>query len=636
MVCLRLALVNGVAAAVFWGATPARADQQPDLSRLSIEQLGDVQVTSVSKRAESLEQAAASIYVISHDEIVRSGQTRIPEILRLAPNLEVYQVGASRYVVTARGFSGAQQAQNFSNKLLVMIDGRSVYTPLYSGVYWDMQDVPVQDVERIEVVSGPGGTLWGANAVNGVINIITRGARDSQGAFAEAAAGAVESRIAVRYGGKLSDTLSYRLYAQAYRDGDSETAGGASSQDRWTQVNGGFRVDWTPSQADAVTLQGDAESGEEAQIQAPAERINGENLTARWTHHWSDGSDLQLQTYVDRSERGGAVDGSGFSVITFDVQLQDEVALGERNAVLWGGGLRSSRYVIDGTPTLQFSPQSGVLTLGDAFVQDSVIVTPRLKLTVGAKVEVDPYSGASVLPNLRAVWTFNDHAMIWSAVSQAVRSPTPFDRDVVEFLGPQRFLIGGPDFEAEKLTAYEAGTRLQPSSRLSLSVSAFYNLYGDLRSIELAPAGFLPLRWGNGMDGRTYGLEVWSELSLMPWWRLSPSVTYLQEKFTFKPGSSGLLGTPEAADDPKYQASLKSSMDIGRSWSLDLQLRYVSALPSPRVPAYVDLNGRLAWTISDKLTFALTGRNLLQNRHTEYEQGAYIPRSLLAVIQCRF
>jgi len=621
-------------------ATQAIADQQPDLSKLSIEELGDVQVTSVSKRPEALGQAASSIYVITHDEIARSGQTRIPEILRLAPNLEVYQVGASQYVITARGFSGAQQAQNFSNKLLVMIDGRSVYTPLYSGVYWDMQDVPVQDIERIEVISGPGATLWGANAVNGVINIITRKSSDTQGAYAEASAGNLESRIALRYGGKLSDTLSYRVYAQAYRDGDTQTAGGASSQDRWSQAQGGFRLDWTPSPADLLTLQGDAESGEEAQVQAPAERVDGENLTARWTHSGTDGSTLQLQTYFDRSVRGGEVDGSGFSVNTFDVELQRGFSLGDRNAVLWGGGFRSSRYVIDGTPTLQFAPQNGVLTLGDAFAQDTLTLTRALKLTLGVKVEDDPYAGVSVLPDIRVSWMVGDHATVWAAVSQAVRSPTPFDRDVVEYLGPQRFLIGGPDFETEKLTAYEAGTRLQPSSRLSLSVSAFYNVYDDLRSIELAPAGFLPLQWGNGMDGRTYGFEAWGELELTSWWRLSPSMTYLQEKFTFKPGSSGLLGTPEAADDPKYQASLKSSMDIGktwgRAWLLDLQLRYVSDLPDPHVPSYVELNGRLAWSLSDRLTLALTGRNLLHERHVEYEQGAYIPRSVLAVIQCRF
>ncbi len=616
-------------------ATGCAADQQPDLSKLSIEQLGDVQVTSVSKRPEPLGQAASSIYVITHDEIVRSGQTRIPEILRLAPNLDVYQVGASQYVITARGFDGAQQAQNFSNKLLVMIDGRSVYSPLYSGVYWDMQDVPVQDIDRIEVISGPGGALWGANAVNGVINIITRRASDDRGGYAEASGGILESRIALRYGGKVSDSLSYRLYAQAYRDGDTETEGGASSRDRWSEVQGGFRLDWTPSSADLLTLQGDAESGEEAQIQAPAERIDGENLTARWTHNWSDASTLQLQTYFDRSVRGGEVDGSGFSVDTFDIQAQNGVSLGDRNAVLWGGGFRSSRYVIEGTPTLQFDPENGVLTLGDAFAQDTVTLTNALKLTVGVKVEDDPYAGVSVLPNVRSSWRVGDNATVWAAVSRAVRSPTPFDRDVVEFLGSQRFLIGGPDFETEKLTAYEAGTRLRPLSRLSLSMSFFYNVYDDLRSIEIAPA-FLPLRWGNGMDGRTYGLEAWGELQAASWWRLSPSITYLQEKFNFKPGSSGLLGTPEAADDPKYQASLKSSMDIGKAWLLDLQLRYVSDLPDPHVPSYVELNGRLAWNLSDRLTLALTGRNLLHDRHMEYEQGAYIPRSALAVIQCRF
>ncbi len=625
-----------IAAAALLAATRAVADSQPDLSKLSIEQLGDVQVTSVSKQPEALAQAASSIYVITRDEILRSGQTRIPEILRLAPNLEVYQASASRYVITARGFDGAQEAQNFSNKLLVMIDGRSVYTPLFSGVYWDMQDVPVEDIERIEVISGPGATLWGANAVNGVINIITRKSSQSQGGFVEASAGNLESRIALRYGGKLSDTLSYRLYAQAYRDGDTETATGASSQDHWSQSQGGFRLDWTPSLADMLTLEGDAYGMEEAQVQASAERLSGENLSSRWMHAWTDGSTLQVQAYFDRAVRGSEDNGVPDAINTYDVEVQHGFALGWGNDIVWGGGVRDTHYVIGNTASLQFAPESGKPTLGDLFVQDTASLTRTLKLKLGVKVEDDPYSGVSVLPNVRGTWTLSDRATVWGAVSQAVRSPTPFDRDVVEILGGQRFLIGGSDFETEKLTAYEAGTRLQPSSRLSLSVSAFYNVYGDLRSIEVTPVTLLPLQWGNGMEGHTYGLEAWGELEVTSWWRLSPSMTYLQEKFSFKPGSSGLLGTPEAADDPKYQASLKSSMDIGKAWLLDLQLCYVSDLPNPHVPSNLELNGRVAWNLTKHLTLALTGQNLLRDRHMEYVGGTYIPRSVLAVIQCRF
>ena len=617
-------------------AAAASADEQPDLSKLSIEELGDVQVTSVSKRPEAISQAASSIYVITHDEIVRSGQTRIPEILRLAPNLQVYQASASRYVITARGFDGSEADQNFSNKLLVLIDGRTVYSPLYSGVYWDMQDVPIQDIDRIEVISGPGATLWGANAVNGVINIITRKAADTQGAYADASAGNLESRLAVRYGGKLSDTLSYRLYAQAYRDGDTRTATDGSSHDRWSQGQGGFRLDWTPSPADSLTLQGDGETGEEAQLQAPAERINEENLTGRWTHSWQNGAALQLQSFIDHTVRGDEVDGSGFTVDTYDFELQHSIPLGDRNTVVWGGGVRSSRYEISGTSTLQFDPAHRVLTLGDAFVQDTLSLARKLKLTLGVKVEDDPYVGDSVLPSIRAAWTPTDTATVWAAVSRAVRSPTPFDRDLVEFIGGQPFLTGGSSFTTEKLTAYEAGTRLQPSSRLSLTVSVFYDAYDDLRSIEYTPVTFLPLLWGNDMDAHTYGLEAWGAFQLTSWWRLSPSMTFLQEKFRFSPGASGLIGTVQAADDPKYQASLKSSMDIGKAWLADLQLRYVSDLPNPYIPSYVELNGRIAWNVNDRITLAVTGRNLRHDRRIEFQQGAYIPRSVLAVVQCRY
>ncbi|MDB5446303.1 MAG: TonB-dependent receptor, partial [Phenylobacterium sp.] len=449
-------------------AAAARADQTEDLAKLSIEELGAIQVTSVSKRAELIADAPSSIYVISRDDIMRSGATSLPEMLRLAPNLEVTQTSASRYVITARGFNGAPAAQNFSNKLLVLIDGRSVYTPLFSGVYWDMQDVLPQDIERIEVISGPGATLWGANAVNGVINIITRSSAETQGGLAYVSAGNQERSAALRYGGAISERATWRVYAKSFFDRDTALAGGGKANDHWSKPQAGFRLDWNASDADAVTLQGDAYSGFEAQAGAPAEDIKGHNVTARWTRALGEGSAVQAQAYYDRAERGSEVSGSGFWVDTYDVDLQHSRTLGRHELVV-GGGYRQVRYSIFSSGDLSWNPASRNLQLANAFVQDSVTLSRVLKLVLGVKLEGDAYVKPELLPNLRLSWTPAPDLTLWGAVSRAVRSPTPFDRDVVEKAGGLTVIGGGGVFTSEKLTAFELGGRLHGASRASLS-----------------------------------------------------------------------------------------------------------------------------------------------------------------------
>jgi iron complex outermembrane receptor protein len=625
-----------VAAIVGPSVVMAQTVSPADLSRLSIEELGDVQVTSVSKRPEAIGQAPSAIYVITQADIARSGAASIPEILRLAPNLQVTQAGSSRYVITARGMNGSPAAQNFSNKLLVLIDGRTVYTPLYSGVYWDMQDVLPQDIERIEVISGPGATLWGANAVNGVINIITRPSSDTQGGVVMVGGGDQERSASLRFGGRISDALTYRVYAKTFLNDDTHNLSGQSANDHWSKPQAGFRLDWVPSEADTVTLQGDVYKGYEAQLGAPAEDIRGGNVMARWNRSWENGSTLQIQTYYDRVERGDEVNGAGFHVDTYDLDAQHSIALGRRQEIVWGGGYRLSRYKIEGTSSLFFSPASRDLHLFNVFVQDSIALTPTSSLVLGAKIEDDPYSKPELLPTARLSWSPNSGMTLWAAASRAIRAPTPFDRDVVERLGGVDFLIGGPDFQSETLIAYEVGAKVRASPRASFSVSTFYNDYEKLRSIELAPAGFLPLRWGNLLEGHTYGVEAWGDYQVANWWRLSGAVNYLDQKFEFASGASGLLGASQAGNDPKYQASLKSSMDVGSAFTIDAALRYVSALPDPRLPAYVELNGRLGWNINDRLQLALSGRNLLHEDHREYTDGNPIPRSLFVDLQWRF
>lgn len=617
-------------------ATSALAPSLDELGKLSLEELADIEVTSVSKRAEAIGQAASSVYVITNEDIRRSGARSVPEALRIAPNLQVAQTSASRYVVTARGMGGAQEAQNFANKLLVLIDGRTVYSPLFSGVYWDMQDVLLEDVDRIEVISGPGATLWGANAVNGVVNIITRNAAETQGGLVALGTGTRRSDAGLRFGGRLGEGLAWRVYAKSNFDQHTDTATGGSARDHWQKPQAGFRFDWAPSAKDAVTLQGDAYSGFEAQPGAPAEDIDGHNLTARWSRTAAGGSTFQLQGYYDRVKRGQPIDGSGFQVDAYDLDLQHGFNLGPRHEIVWGGGLRSSRYDIAGSGALQFSPAKGTLNLYNFFAQDTVLLTSKTRLVLGAKVEDDPYVGAQFLPNLRLSFTPGDSLTLWGAVSRAVRSPTPFDRDVVELVGGSPFLIGGPAFQPEKVVSYEVGVRGRPSERSQVSLTGFYADYDDLRSIEIAPGGFLPLRWGNGLGGHSYGVEAWGDYQLTAGWRLSASLNYLDQKFRFDPASSKILGVRQVANDPKYQAQLKSSVTFGKRISLDAALRYRSALPEPRLPAYVELNGRLAFAVTESIEVAVSGQNLLHETHQEYSQGTQIPRVAFVDLQWRF
>ncbi len=629
------ALLAGVSLTV---AQPALAQSVEDLQHMSIEDLSTIDVSSVTKTAESLSRAPASIFVITHDDVIRSGATTIPEALRLAPNLQVMRNSASKYVITARGFSGNDQAQSYSNKLLVLIDGRSVYTPLFSGVYWDMQDVLMGDVDRIEVISGPGATLWGANAVNGVINIITRGSEETQGLLLHAGVGDEDRGASLRYGGKINSDLSYRLYAKGFYRDDTLTSTGGPAHDNWTRPQGGFRLDWRPSGVDQVTLQGDAYQGDDAQAGAPDERITGRNLVARWTRSWKDGAELKVQAYYDRTGRATEGGGGSFSLDTYDLDVQHSFMLGPRNAVVWGGGVRVNSYRIAGTSSLQFWPASRTLNLSNGFVQDSLSISSKVRLILGLKLEDDPYSGLAALPSARLSWTANDSTMLWASASRAIRSPTPFDRDVAEFLGPTLFLKGGANFAPETLWAYELGARLQPSSRLSFSVSGFYNVYNDLRSIEPNPGGFLPIYWGNMMQGHTWGVEAWGDYRVAPWWRLSAGFNVLSEHLKFKPGASGILGIAQAGDDPEHQASVRSSMNLGRDVTLDANLRYVGALPNPQVPSYVELNGRIGWNATKRIQLALSGFNLLHSRHQEFPGPAAnaVPRSVFADVRLRF
>ena len=384
-----------------------------------------------------------------------------------------------------------------------------------------------------------------------------------------------------------------------------------------TKTQVGFRTDWAPT-ANTVTVQGDIYRANENQSGTTDLSIAGANILARWQRQLASDSALQIQTYYDETQRFNGGGGGAFVLNTYDLELQHSFSLGRLNTFVWGVGERVSRYGITNTPTLLFLPERRTLSLANAFMQDTIALDPKLKLTLGVKLEDDPYSGATPLPNARLSWTVSETMFLWSAVSQAIRSPTPFDRDVAEYLGTTLFLTGGGKFKPEKLTAYEIGYRGQPTSRVSVSLSAYYNSYDDLRSIEFDPKTLLPLHWGNLMDGHTYGAEAWANYQVSDWCVVTLAFNQLYESLHFKPGSSGLLGIAQAGDDPSHQAHLRSSMNLTSKLTLDADLRYVSTLPNPRVLAYEELNARLGWHISKQWDAALSGHNLLHAHHQEF------------------
>lgn len=611
----------------------AGAEDSPsleDLSRLSIEDLSNLPVTSVSKRAQPLSEAAAAIFVIDSKDIRRSGATTLPEILRLAPNLEVAQVSGSGYAITARGFNGTTTTNGAGNKLLVLIDGRTVYTPLYGGVFWDLQNVLPEDIDRIEVISGPGAALWGANAVNGVINIITRGAGDTKGVSASIDGGTIESGASVQYGGALSPDAAFRVYGQGYWRDDDPNESGANVHDAWNKLQGGFRVDWSPGDAQ-VTFQGDVFSGREEPGGAPNAVIGGHNLIARWAQPLGWGA-LQVQAYYDYNTV--YVPGSlGDALHTYDLDVQHSFSWGTDEDIVWGGGIRFMHDKFTNTPTIKFLPPVTNLRVANGFVQDTVSLGRDLKLILGVKVEDDPFVNLEALPSVRLSWKPSAGSLLWAAVSRATRAPTLWDRDLTELSGGQT-ILGRGDFQSENLFAYEAGYRAQPLPNLSFSLSTFYNVYSDLRSVEFSNDPNSLVVFGNMMEGETYGAEFWGNWRPADWWQLSGGFSLLKENLRFKPGSSTIGGLQMAGNDPTHQIFLRSSFDLPHGFEFDLDARYVSVLPEPAVPAYLGLNARLGWRMTDALELILSGTNLA-GPHREFNslaQGIVVqPEGLLTL-----
>jgi len=589
-----------------------------DLADLSLEQLGNIVVSSVARRDESLASAAASIYVISSEDIRRSGATTIPEVLRLAPNLDVARADANQYAISARGYNNV-----LANKLLVLIDGRTVYTPLFSGVFWEAQDVLLADVERIEVISGPGATLWGANAVNGVINVITRPAGDTQGMLAYGGVGTRQSGAAARYGGKLGDDGAYRLYAKYLHQDHTELPNGTDVRDASDRTQVGFRTDFGQSAAGAWTVQGDAYWSDIDQ--SPSGRyISGANVLARWTRTFDDGAVARVQAYYDNTERNHH-EQFRESLDTFDVEAQYGWKLFERHQLLVGAGYRYARDRVTNTPSQAFLPPDRNLEWSNVFVQDEITLAPAWTATLGAKVERNVYTGNEFLPTARLAWRATPTLFAWTAASRAVRAPSRIDRDFFLPGHPTFQLLGNDSFDSEVADVYELGVRGQPAPTLSYSVTLFTEQFDRLRSVALGSSG---PTFANGLEGRQHGVEAWGSWRVMPTWRLASGITALRQHIDAKEGQVDFGGQAALGNDPPSWWSIRSYWDLTAQHELDMTVRRTNGRPLPEVPGYTAVDLRFGWRPSRAWEISLTAQNLFDHRHYEWSNQAELDRSV--------
>ncbi len=586
----------------------------------------DVEVTSVSRRSEKLTEAASAIQVITHEDIRRAGATSVPEALRLAPNLQVAQVNSSQWAISSRGFNNV-----LANKLLVLIDGRTVYTPLYAGVFWDAQDTLLEDLDRIEVISGPGGALWGANAVNGVINLITKNAADTQGAFAEAGIGSeLRKYAALRYGGRVTQRLHYRVYAKTDERDSTLRLNGVDAGDEWHHHQSGFRADWEPQEADLVTLQADFSKARPNPDGAVPVKANARNVLARWSHASSAESDFKLQVYYDYTWRDF---GNRFTeaLDTWDFDGQHRFPLGPRHEIIWGLGLRAMNHRVANLPLFGFDPETRKLTLYSGFVQDEItLIQDRLRFTLGSKFEHNDFTGFEAQPSVRLAWTPVSNHTFWTAFSRGVRTPARIDQDFFVKLTPTLGLLSGSkDFESEELLASEFGWRVQPHETLSTSLSLFYNEYDHLRTAEPGPPPFgLPITIGNGVEGHTYGAEFALTWQCTEWWRLRGGYTRLKKTLKVKPTSRDRnMGTVES-DDPEHQVILQSSLNLPCHVLFDTTFRYMDDLPMPYVRSYVVVDLNMSWSPFESLQLSITGQNLLDRQHPEFAPSSPTPREI--------
>lgn len=637
--------------------TPLAEAHPSEPSDISLEDLLQVEVTSASRKAQRLNDVAAAVFVITREDIERSGATSIPEALRMAPGVDVARLANNRWAVSVRGFNN-----RFANKLLVLMDGRSVYSPLFSGVLWENEDTLLEDIDRIEVIRGPGAAMWGANAVNGVINIITRRARDTQGNLLVATTGSEErGSIAFRHGGQAGDG-HFRVWGKAFTRDEAVTRNGDSGNDYWHAGRVGFRGDWAIGAGDRLMVSGEAYSGpsgdrwQNPDLTSPQGfrlldvRQGGKGAHLLGRNEWllANGSEATLQAYIDHTDLD-LTGGFREQRTTFDLDFQHRLLVGQTHDIIWGLGYRHSQDRIDSGGIISVLPDARSVTLTSAFVHDDITLLPdTLRLMLGVRLENNSYTGFEPLPNARLMWTPSEHQSLWASVSRAVRTPSRAELDAQVDLrvtpgnspgNPTPFPIlirnvpGAHQLSVEKVLAYELGYRQQFGTGLSADISAFYNEYDDLRAATLANQHFvfaLPpyiiqdVVPDNSVRARTHGVEISVDWYPLQWWRIQPSYSYLAMRASSKTGDPTSVQSATAIrdSDPQHQFSLRSSMSLADRQQFDLWLRHVGRLggsaSGSNIPAYTALDLRYAWRPTRNLELSVVGQNLLDNRHPEF------------------
>jgi len=621
--------------------------QIPDLTQKSLEDLMSIKVTSVSKKEQKTSEAAAAVFVISREDISHSGALNVPDLLRMVPGLDVAQIDSANWAISARSFNS-----QFSDKLLVLIDGRTVYTNTFAGVFWDSQNVPLSSIERIEIIRGPGAAVWGSNAVNGVINIITLSAADTQGATIAGSAGnGSTGPETLSYGGKVRTLGAYRVYAEGFEVNALPNMAGLDGQDNWRLVHGGFRTDTLISAKDTLTAEGEIYAGNAGELayvplslQPPKNAVvalrdlySGWNVLSRWNRTFSPRSQTSVQVYFDRASRGDTTYSVGIN--TFDIDLQHHIGWGTRQDIVWGLGYRLNADDIN--PTFRISATHPVrhTQLFQSFVQDEVTIVPdRIHLSLGTRVEHNDYTGFDVEPSGRLMWTPDNRNSIWTAVSHADRIPDRSDTDIrVNFEtlpGPDNLpilvaLLGNPGQRSEQLTAFEAGYRTRLTSRISLDSSAYFNRYRDLVSLEPQPARIetnptpvhllISSKFGNGLYGEASGIEIFAKWKITRLWTLDPGYTFCSlhlQQISSSHDPDSIPGTEGGA--PDHQAQLRSNLDLPWKLQWNGSGYFVNRLPAQSIPSYTRLDTGLAWRAGERVSLSVVGQNLLKDLHPEF------------------
>ena len=632
--------------AASWAISAGAQNPPEDLSKLSVEDLMNVEVTSVSKKEQKVSQTAAAIFVITQEDIRRSGANNIPDLLRMVPGVNVAQINSNIWAISVRGFDG-----EFSNKLLVMLDGRIVYLPTFSGTFWDVLDVPLEDIERIEVIRGPGGATWGANAVDGVINIITSKASESRGGMVVAGAGNLDQGFGtLQYGGAAGKSTDYRVFAKYFNQDHLPGLSGGNGGDGWHVLRGGFRIDSKLSAKDDLAVTGDIYSSRSGDISGTVNSIaspavqaefNESNATggyiqADWIHRQSERSDTSLQVSFDRYRRNDALRETRN---TLDLDFAHHFRWGSRQDVVWGVGYRYSSSTTDGNLIFSLNPADLNTQLFSAFAQDEVALIPeRLSLIAGAKIEHNYFTGFGVMPTLRATWALHQQQTVWAAISRSLRTPSEIDTasqlTVNGFVppgGPPVLIriVGNPAFQDEHELNYEAGYRIQLQDRLSVNLTAYYNSYSQLQTSEPEPTFsetdpppphiVMPLKYENLMRGETHGIEAFATWKVTSRWTLAPAYAFEGIHLHLDPSSQDTMSVAaDQGSSPRQWARLGSHVALLHGLAWDVSANFVGRLANPAVASYTRIDSQISWHLREHLSASLVGQNLAQDHHIEF------------------